>query len=197
MSKADDENDDGHPFSRVSRACREGGGDAAADVQYEEGRLDYLLKALRLPKRVRYQLREKNERETGFTTLTFRCFNEEYPTFPILLGSTALEGIKLHLDPRAFLPQWFNNFTQLPFLPYYDAFCEAAAPRASGRSLGLVFRRNGVRHGLIVMNDEMDLLGMGVPAFVHPDAKSKRRLYVAAFQKVVEAVHNGGHGWKP
>jgi hypothetical protein len=187
-----------HPFERVSRAARHYD-PALADRQYEESRLAYLLKALRLPRDTARLLKKKNEQETGAWAMSFRDFNETFPTFPVLLGATALEGVKLHLDPRAFLPRWYTNFRGVPFVDFYEDFYEEVAPRAAGRAVGLVFRRNGIRHGMVMMDDQLDLTGMGVPAFVYPcdRRKGRHRLYVAAFQKVAEAIHRGGHGWRP
>ncbi len=85
--------------------------------------------------------------------------------------------------------------------PYSD-FYEAEEERANDRVVGLVFPRKGIRHGLIMYaSDDHLVLPFSKQEFyqvyVGGTRKAQHRLYIRSFQKVVEAIHNGGHGWRP
>ncbi len=84
----------------------------------------------------------------------------------------------------------------------YDAFYERAAESANGRVVALVFPRKGFRNGLVVYAaDEPQALPLGEREgfFTYVGGKRKNRqwMLVRSFQKTIEAIHNGGHGWKP
>lgn len=166
-------------------------------VAYEENRLEYLLHQFHLMPRAARQLRQAHVERYGSPALTFAGFNAAYPSFPLVLG---VAGIKdLHLDPRCFLPNLFKAYDRTPFVLAYEEFFDQETARADGRALGLVFRRKGIRHGLII-HDGADLpprVFTGTVLQYQAGRKRLRRLYVQPYQTVVEQLHHGGHGWRP
>lgn len=176
---------------------------ARSNIAFEEGKVNYLLKMFGLNQRkVGSTLRKIEEARSGQADLTLRAFNEGFPTFPMLLGGSRLGSTALHLDPRAMLPALFKEFSQAPFLTYYEDFYEENADRANGRTLGLVFPRKGIRSGLVIYTaDSVDEIPLGKReaflAYCSGKRKDRYWLIVRTFQKVIEAIHNAGHGWRP
>lgn len=186
-----------HPFKKMSRGYQERA--AAEEVrQYEESRIAYLLKALNMPKAAS-RLREEEHRHSGDVRLTCRAFNERYTSFPVLLGTSILGGVKLHLDKTALLPALFRQFDQAPFVRAYEDFFEQHQGDAEGRVLGLVFPRKGIRQGLIILNEELEAVPYHGLTLVYSGGNRKHpcKLYVRPFQLLVEAIYRKGHGWRP
>ncbi len=186
-----------HPFERLRRNPTRR--QAHEEIGYEEDRVSYLLKALKLPASEARRLRAKEEDETTFARLTFARFNEEYPSFPLLLGSSILKGVKLHLDPRAMIPALFKSFDKVPFVTAYEEFYERVQANAQGRAIALVFRRNGFRQGWCLFNDALAAVpyrGVSI-TYVGGPSKHPLYLYLRPFQTMVESIHQQGHGWRP
>lgn len=167
-------------------------------ARYEEARVTWLLKKFKRP-RLSAALRRNEERETGRAVLTLRAFNDEFPTFPILLGASDLDGVRLHLDERAMMPALFKHFDQAPFVIAYERFYEAAEGRAEGRALGLVFPRKAFPQGWIIFDDGLEAVPYHGATFLYEGGtrKERHRLFVRPFQTMVEAIHREGHGWRP
>lgn len=189
-----------HPFDRITRGYHERAA-ARADVEYEAGRVAYLLGAVKLNvRKATSALLESYPGPDG--ALTFKAFNATYPSFPLILGASRLDGVKLHLEDSAQVPALFNRFASAPFVSAYEAFYEEYADRANGGAVGLVFPRKGVRQGLIMYtSDDPEAIPFGEREFymvyVGGSRKKRHRLYVRSFQKTVEAVYRDGHGWTP
>lgn len=183
-----------HPFQRL-RAQHHVRAAAAAETQFEEKQVRFLVQRLGLQAYTR-QLREASEDGSG--RLTFSAFNDSFPSFPILLASSTLGGAKLHIDPRAFLPAMFKRFDAVPFVKAYEEVFEKFHPHAHDRAIGLVFRRNGFQHGMVIFND-LELPNYSGLSLMYQggDKKHRHRLYVQPFQETVLAIWNHGHGWKP
>lgn len=157
------------------------------------------MRALHFDTRRIRSLRQKWTAETNIDRLTFRAFNQEFPTFPLLLGTDPLNGVKLHLDRTAMIPSLFKKFSRTPFVKAYEAFYEQVADRANDRAIGLVFPRKGIRHGLIIYSGDFEL---EIPhsllwTYVGGTKKKTFRVYVRPFQQLAEAIHAKGHGWRP
>lgn len=191
-----------HPFDKLGKGFL-ARATQRAESSYEEGRVDYLLKRFGLnARKVGNELREMGEGATGRYDLTFRAWNEMFPSFPLLLGAATLGEVKLHLDPKAMLPALYKEFSEAPFVRAYEDFYEANVKRARDRTVGLVFRRKGIRSGLIVYatNDLQDLplaKREMLMAYAGGDKKDRHWMVVRSFEKVIDAIHNRGSGWTP
>lgn len=202
MKRQDD--DDETPYERIvnDTAYRERL-IAQGDIAFEEGKVTYLLKAFKMNVRVVTQtLRQQTRERTGQPRLLLRAFNETFSSFPLLLGATRLDGVKLHTATTATLPALFKNFGSAPFVDAYESFYEQMEGRAQGRAVGLIFPRKGLKNGLIIytVDDPLRIpLCHREGYFMYAGGSKKDRHYavVRSFQKVVEALHNGGHGWRP
>lgn len=185
-----------HPFSRLAHRHKTAAL-STAEAQFEEARVYFVLQRFGLSRLVG-EVRTSDP--GGADRLTFAAFNSLFPSFPLLLAVSSLGGIKLHVDPRAFLPSMFKKFADVPFVPFYEEVFEDLYPRANGRAVGMVFHRNGIRGGLVIYNaDEFEppaYTGVTV-MYQGGDHKHRHRLYVRPFQEVILAIWNGGHGWKP
>jgi hypothetical protein len=184
--------DTNHPFRRLLGA-RSGREEEFRAAQYEEGRVRFLVRALRLTPAAVRQLRQEEERRSGRPWLTLRAFNDLYPSFPILLGADELPCVRLHLDPRAMLPALFRRFRDAPFVQAYERFrASLEVDELGARAVGLVFPRRGVRHGLLVTDDELAAVPYRGLSLVHSDPGTGSRLYVRLFQNVVEGIYQAG-----
>jgi hypothetical protein len=186
-----------HPFEAFSRNYHERHA-GHRESQFEETRVDYLLKALNLGK-VAGALWRRSKQETGHATLSFEQFNQEFPSSPLLLGASTLDGAKLHTDARVMLPALFKRFDAAPFVTAFEEFYEREEGRAQGRTLGLVFPRKGLRQGLIIHGEGLEAVFCHGLSLVYVGGTRRRphSLYVRPFQALVEAVYNKGHGWRP
>lgn len=193
-----------HPFEKVTRSSDYAARmTALADVAFEEGKVTYLLKAFKLHVRNASRvLREAQENATGTPNLTLSAFNSVFPSFPMYLGASRLGGIQLHLENSAMIPAMFKTFGATPFVSAFDAFYEVSEDRSGGRPVGMVFPRKGFKNGLIIYaTDDLKVLPFGERegyfAYVSGKKKAQQWLLVRSFQKTIEAIHNGGHGWRP
>lgn len=184
-----------HPFERLQTKSQESLRRLSA-LQYEERLVRFVVTQLKLGTAAMKQLSARRRNLDGSGYLLLADFNELFPDFPIVLGADRLEGIRLHLEPRAFLPSLFKAFDKAPFVAAYEAFWAAAASRAQGRALGLIFPRKGFRHGLIIHNgglDEYWIRGM-VMVYQGGTEQKQERLYVQSFAPLVESIRE--HGWR-
>ncbi|MCI0420757.1 MAG: hypothetical protein L0312_16275 [Acidobacteria bacterium] len=186
-----------HPFDELREVTREQQ-EAFYAAQYEASRVRYMLKVLHLSKQ-ETTLRTDWEKQTGSANLTFAAFNEQYPSFPVVLGASLLDGCKLHTDPRAFIPSLFKDFQRAPFVTAYDEFYESNRDRADGRALGLVFRRKGILHGMVIHSEGMEgVWHRGLVWVYHGGTRTTPfRLYVRPFQVMLEGIWSQGRGWRP
>lgn len=196
--------DDEHPFGKLT------GGQAyhdrmaaRADSAFEEGKVNYLLKTFNYNvRKAGAELSKLAEQQNGSPDLTFRAFHQQEPSFPLYLGASRLDGVQLHLESGAMIPALFKTFGAAPFVTAYDRFYEATAERAGDRPVGLIFPRKGFKNGLVIYAaDDLQVIPLGEREafFTYVGGKKKDRhwMLVRSFQKVLEAVHNGGHGWRP
>lgn len=194
-----------HPFEQLTQHS-DGRLAERYEEEYEGERLRYLLSVFKtalggisiasMEKRLRSVDADKYG---GRGSLTFKAFNGEFPTFPLLLSSSTLGGCKLHLDPHCLLPSLFKQFDATPFVTAYEEFYERESGRANGRVLGLVFRRKGIRHGLIIHGKGIEgVLYRGLSLVYTGGKKAQHALYVRPYQSLLEAIHgSGGSGWRP
>lgn len=172
-------------------------------VQFEEGKVRYTLSALGFKlNRVVPKLVAHQAALTGSATLTFSAFNALFPSFPVLLGVSQLQGVQLHLDPTAMIPAMFKAFGNTAFVRAYDAFYSATQSRAHDRIPALVFSRKGFKNGMIIyLADDFAALPIDeretVIAYAGGNKAKRHWLLVRSFQKTLEAIYNKGHGWRP
>lgn len=189
-----------HPFEELQTRHDTVSG-AFYDAQYEVRVLDHLLVGLGFNKtktlRVLMERAVSDGNEESEPTL--RTFNDEFESFPVLLGCNRLPKAKLHVHPKGQVPALYKSFPQVPFVEAYNAFYTRNQPRANGRMLGLVFPYKGVPWGLIIHNDGMDFQKFHGTCLVYVGGPKKNRecLYVRPFQTFLEALYNRGHGWRP
>jgi len=193
-----------HPFGKLTSGQSYHDRMAArADAAFEEGKVNYLLKTFNYNvRKAAAQLCKLAEQTVGSPDLTFRAFHQQEPSFPLYLGASRLNGVQLHLEPTAMLPALFKAFGAAPFVQFYDQFYEANAERAGDRPVGLVFPRKGFKNGLVVYAaDDPQIIPFcereAFFTYVGGKKKDQHWVLVRSFQKVLEAVHNGGHGWRP
>ncbi len=176
---------------------------ARSSVTFEEGKVNYILGMFKLNvRKAGNALRRVEERESGQSHLTLRAFNAVNSSFPMLLGATRLGGMQLHTEASAMIPSLFKEFGGAPFVSAYEKFYEENEPRASGRTVGLIFPRKGFRNGLVIYTtDDPQVIPLsereGFFTYVSGKKKNRHWIIVRSFQKTLEAIHNAGHGWRP
>lgn len=193
-----------HPFDKMGRTEEYHERMAArSDAAFEEGKVNYLFAVFKMNARLAgRRVRDREEADRGRPDLTLRAFNDEFESFPLLLGASRLGGLQLHLEQAAFIPALFKAFGRAPFVTAYERFYEAAEGRAGGRPVGLVFPRKGFKNGMVVYAaDTLDAIPVGQreAVLVYTAGTKKHRQYVLvrSFQRTLEAIHAGGHGWRP
>jgi hypothetical protein len=116
-----------------------------SDRQWESGRVEWLLRRLKLNKE-RLELLA----DSSTALYSFAEFNRVVP-FPVWLGSDRLKGhLPIHKDPRSIHPLWFKSFTSLPFMRAFEARFDELSAASNGKPIGMVFPRKGFQQGLIV-----------------------------------------------
>jgi hypothetical protein len=170
-----------------------------ADRRYEDKRLEFVFKRSGLTA-IRKELVTRQERSTGDPFLTFSVFNDTFPTYPLRLSSSRLDGKELHKERTAALPRWFEHFRGLPFVAPFHAFLSSIGESSDLKPTGLVFPRKGFRQGLIIYNGDLNEYRIKGGEFVFETSLSDSRTmtyHVRPFSAVVEGIYNGGRGWKP
>jgi len=184
-------------------------------LQFEAERLKWLLQRFGLKKRM-HQVIRRYHADTGRSELRFEAFNEVFPTFPFLIGCTKLQGVPMpgrvsksgqqkvtpvdyhiYLDPASTEPARFKNFTKVPFVGAYKDFYAASAGRANGRKVALIFPRKGFLHGMVMHNDSSEQFWTEGLSWVYKVPGTENRLYVQPLSALVEAIYEGGRGWRP
>ena len=185
---------------KVRRTVQEHLGENATrwEESFEEERVKFVLSKCGLADK-KWALLALSRQRYGRPRLTFPLFNEQFPTFPMLMGASRLGGCKLHEDPRASLPELFNRFDKSPFFAAYEAFYERVSGSANNRAVALVFPRNRIRGALVIHDGGLeDYWVHGTVLTYNGGTKDKPfRLHVQPFAPLVEAIYNGGHGWRP
>ena len=166
--------------------------------RWESARVEFTLGHVGLG-RCKRHLFQLAEEQTGVRRLTFVFFHEHFPSFPIILGANDL-GIlpePLHRLQKAIFPEWFRNFTQLPFMPMYEELYSSTTGLA--RPLGMIFPRKGFQQGLVVHNgDPSTFVPLGGSYFAHR-GKRDQILVVQPYIALLDQIYRKGHadGWKP
>ena len=186
-----------HPFEKMNRRT----GDALRELEiqrYEASRVEFLLNRCNMG-RWRSRLYSAAEETLGHRVLRLSVFNDFFPDFPIVLGASRLDGVKLHTDKRSLLPALFRDFESAPFVAAYEEFFEANIDKAQGRAVGLVFPRKGLKQGLIMHNGGLDAYWVKGTSLVYTGGTRKApvQLYVQAYQSLIDAIYGKGHGWRP
>ena len=97
-----------HRGANVSQSRQED-----AESAFENSRVKFVLQSFNLKSATR------KVQDAGCRTdrrMTFHAFHVLYPTFPIRLGISILEGKALHRDPGSVFPVWLKTFNKLPFV---------------------------------------------------------------------------------
>jgi len=192
------------------------------DRRWLHARVRYTISRLGLGSFKRRLMRKAAElQDEAF--LNFKLFDEEFPTFPVLLGCTRLSvdhpklrrkkgeeedpvdlkgviapGKQLHRDPRAFHPEWFKNFMRLPFMYWYQDLYEEWGGVDNPKPVGLVFPRKGFAQGLVVHNGGLDnFVGPNGSCHVYVGGgKKPMTLVVQPFQSMLDHVKKVQQ-WRP
>lgn len=168
------------------------------DESFEEERVKFVLNRCGLADQ-KWPLLEAGRAKYGRPRLTFALFNELFPTFPVLLGASRLNGCKLHEDARASLPELFNNFERAPFFKAYEEFLEAVADSVNDRCVALVFPRNRIKGGLVIHDGGLPEGWDRGNVLTHTGGTRDKpfKVFVQPFNRMIESIYNGGHGWRP
>lgn len=171
---------------------------AASERKFEDKLVEFVCKRNGLARLHKDLVRRQGIREDD-PFLTFALFNDTFPSYPLMLGSTRLEGKELHKEKNAVFPRWLTTFRGLPFVDPYHEFLESLGAHAELASAGLVFPRKGFRQGLIIYNGGLDEHKIKGGVFVYEGGTKKRPItyHVRPFAAVVDGIYNHGRGWKP
>jgi len=175
--------------------------DEASNKSFEEGKVLFLLRALKLDvTKTSRDMRAIESDLSGNTNLTFQAFERRYQSFPLCMRASRLSGVSLHLTGSSQFPALFKAFDKTPFCQAFQAECEEQ--RSKYKSFGLVFPRHGFKHGLIIYGtDTLETLPISnkESAFINvqPNTAPYPLLVVRSFQKTIEAIYNNGEGWTP
>jgi hypothetical protein len=182
-------------MDQASMAERYAAANAAA---FESRSLMFLLRAFGMAQVAR-TLRDACERRTGQPDLRYADFGESFPSFPVLIKAQQFRG--LHADPRCLLPSLFKAYQDTPFFVAYDEWYETIAQFAeeTGRAVGLVFTRKGIKNGLIIHNHGGAFIDRcrGLVLVYQSGKKKTQHIFLQPFQAFVEAAYARGHGWRP
>ena len=169
---------------------------------YESARVAFVVNRCwpePLRKRTRARLEQLNAERYGARSLTFQTFNDEFPSFPVVLACDHLGGLQLHRDNGSVFPLWFARFPDLPFVAPFEASVDAARASLAGRGAGLVFPRKGFAQGMVVHTPVAGVTfrpGVCV-VWTRPPERGGREhppVYVRAFSALVDAV---AASWEP
>jgi hypothetical protein len=133
---------------------------AEGDAGFERTKVRYLMTVLGLAGEIP-RLRRLYADVHGKPGLSFAIFNEQYPTFPVLLRADRLNGVELYTDNRAVLPAWFQTkkTRKVPFFPAFEAF--RWGRHSCGRVPGLVFPRKGFPRGMVIHGPGLERYNCG------------------------------------
>lgn len=164
--------------------------------QFEQSKVEFLLKTFNMQKLKARLLRRA--RENGSEWLTLSAFNEEFPSFPFLLGTNLLGGTKLHISAACFVPSLYHRTEKAPFVKPYRDFYAANKRHAHGRSIGLILRRKGMPRGIIVHDGGLagyEKPGMFAATYTGEEGTEPQQLFIHSFERLVKAIHDQGDGW--
>ena len=180
--------------------------------EFENERVKFVMNRLGLSAQLR-EIGRIWEDRCGRFEYRFAAFNEVFPSFPFLLGSSVLRGVEVikngrivhttpqdyavHRDTRSVVPSCFKDFAGVPFVAAYATLSDQLAGDAAARSICLVFRRHGFLHGMCVHDDQSEQYWSEGLSWVYKIPKTGKRLYVQPFQHLIDDIHNNGRGWRP
>lgn len=186
---------------------------AFADDNYEQGRVEFLVRRLGLADHL-WPLRRRNKELAGQDKLTFAAFNDRFPTFPFVVGCSTLCGLPLgrgRFTPRDYrldddevtgpgrpkgagsMAGCFKQFGRSPFFLAYHQFLDAI-PKLDERPAAVIFRVGWRMAGLVVHDDCPGHPTDGF-AWVYQFPDDGRRLFVRPAEVWADAVRTGG--WRP
>ncbi len=177
-----------HPFDDYLDRVPGDEPDAVRGEAHELMLVNFLLTRLGLKKR-QNEVREAAS-DTGMEGLTLDNFNIAFPSFPILMRSDPLYGVRLHADTRAMLPALLTKFSRAPFVEPYRNFYRERHALAHGRAIGLIFPRKGLRYGLVMHNGGLDgfFVRGGVFCYTGGNASAPVTYYLQPFQPLIDAI---------
>ena len=179
--------------------------------QFEHERVRFVLRRFKLDS-FGHELLTMGGESKANQWLRFSAFNSMFPSFPFVLGIHRLRNLPLpgsakttssdysvHTDPNCVEPARFRKFTWCPFVVAYDELYETLAENvaSAGLHLGLVFPRSGLKEGMVIHNDASEHFWTRGLCWVYKDEALDRKLYVQPFSDLIDAIHAGGHGWRP
>lgn len=166
----------------------------ADEDAFETERVRFLLTRFNLTK-WEPRLRQRHSHYSGQPLLRFSTFHDVFPSFPMTLAASRLDGTRLHLDAGCLLGGLFRNFRQSKFVKAYEDLYQERGGE-DGKTLALCFPYQSLRQGLVIYLADKPKYHVGL-ALSYAVQPGKPMLIVQAYQKLIEAIHANGHGWKP
>jgi hypothetical protein len=158
-----------------------------SEARWEEALVRHTLSVFKGGPAQRRQLYEHWHRATGNDgVLRFSAFNNVYPYFPIVLGSTRLDE-PIHRCKHSIEPARYKKFTKVPFVVAYQDFFSERFVKGDLRSIGLVFPRRGFKHGLVIHNDDSETSWTQGSCWVYKTNKGVR-LYVQPYLQLLNGI---------
>jgi hypothetical protein len=168
---------------------------ATAEARWEEAVVRHTLSQFSLGSDVRRKLAMRWKEERGIAALKFSVFNDTFPDFPFLLGTTRLGEKAVHKDPKATEPSRFKVFRCVPFVEAYRDFYQQNYHPHGLRKLGLVFPRRGFKYGMIIHNDNSETYWSSGLCWVYK-SKHGDKLYVQPFSQLLKSIKDC-RLWRP
>lgn len=181
---------------------------AYEERSFERDRVAFVLKSMGIGSRRTNAIREKGKQVSGKADLYFDVFNDAFPGFPFVLGSSTLRNVvlpyttrthkvkttpmdyRVHQDYHSLEPMRYKNFPHVPFVIAYFQLIERVEAQAQGRPIGLVFPRRGIMQGLIIHDDSSQKYWTEGFAQVYKyEAEGQScQLFVQRFSDVIKAA---------
>lgn len=193
-----------HPFRKLTAGNKEALEAYSAD-RFEQTKVLFTIKqAGERFKREMSKIHEVAQKQDNFL-LTFRLFNQTFPTFPFRLYADSLQSLKapLHELPGSAFPNWFKTFTALPVVSMFADIFGTLTPREQQeKPMALIFPRKGFKQGLVIHNGSDDYVPEGTSCmmFVGESRHGKKhhpRLFVQPYVNLLDAIYAHGRGWRP
>ena len=176
---------------------------------YEHQICKYMLTALKMTAHKKALL-VAAKRLVGRAEYSLIAFHFLFEDFPCVIGADRLRGIpipdidkltasdyEMHRCILSSEPDRFKNFNRVPFVQLFREFRENSEQvKASGKRAGLVFPCRGLRHGLIIHDDDTERSWETGSAWVYKGTKAKpEMLYIQPFGQFLAGIY--AYGWRP
>jgi hypothetical protein len=100
-------------------------------------------------------------------------------------------------DPYSTEVARFKKFQWVPFVVAFEQFRRENVEHGADRPLGLVYPRDGLQRGMVIHNDSSEKFWTSGYCEVYKFPGSDVRYYVQPFSVLIDAISDGGRGWRP